>query len=272
MKTRPARPLKTAVRRLRDAARLSLLRFGLGDPLLPPRKLARIGSGDFRQTGAEFLRYFIDLGELKPTDAVLDVGCGVGRMAVPLTRYLQPPGSYRGFDLMHDSIDWCRHTITPRFPHFEFTWVDVFNATYNPAGAIDPSEFRFPYEDESFDFAFLTSVFTHMRPTEVKHYLGELQRVVRRGGRVLLTAFLLNAESRALLAEGLGERRFAHCLGDCWADNAARPEDAIAYDEQWLKSRLRDHGFTLRTSVRYGSWAGRERFLSRQDILVVTRT
>jgi SAM-dependent methyltransferase len=271
MKTRPSRPMKAAIRRLRDAARAGLLKLGIGDPLLPPRSLARVGSGDFRRTGEAFLRYFIDLGGLRPDEAVLDVGCGVGRMAVPLTRYLRAPGHYRGFDPMRDCIDWCRRQITPRFPHFEFTSADVINPTYNPRGSVAPLEFRFPYADESFDFAVLTSVFTHVRAAHVVHYLGELRRVLRCGGRVLLTAFLLNAESRALLAAGRGERRFAHALGDCWADDPSRPEDAVAFEECWLLRHLSESGFVPRGPIQYGAWPGRERFLSRQDVVVAAR-
>src|SRR5205085_6486747 len=65
-----------------------------GDELLPPPALARSVGGEFRATGAEFLRYFIELGGLRPTEHVLDVGCGVGRMAVPLTGYLDAGGRY----------------------------------------------------------------------------------------------------------------------------------------------------------------------------------
>lgn len=270
MTTRTARPVKRAWRRLRDAARGGLARLGLADPLLPPRHIARIGSGDFRRTGEEFLRHFIDLGGLRPDEAVLDVGCGAGRMAVPLTRYLQPPGRYLGFDLMADAVAWCRRAITPQFPHFEFLATDVFNATYNPGGSIAPESFRFPCESGTFDFAILTSVFTHMLPAAVVHYLDELRRVLRPGGRVLLTAFLLNDESRELLSEGRGEKSFGYPLPDCRVENPARPEDAVAYDESWLLRRLRERGLNTGT-IRYGSWAGRGEYLSRQDIVVAGR-
>ena len=56
--------------------------------LVPPRRLSFVGAGDFTAIGLEFLRYFQDLGGLRPTDHVLDVGCGIGRMALPLTGYL----------------------------------------------------------------------------------------------------------------------------------------------------------------------------------------
>ena len=41
------------------------------------------------------------------------------------------------------------------------------------------------------DVAFLTSVFTHMLPEDVEHYLDELARVLKPGGRTLITWFLL---------------------------------------------------------------------------------
>jgi len=268
MKTRTARPFKTTWRRLREVARRGFVRLGLGDPLLPPRRLARVGSGDFRRTGEEFLGHFIELAGLRPDERVLDVGCGAGRMAVPLTKYLRSPGRYCGFDPMRDGVEWCKHTITPRFPHFEFAWADAYNATYNSAGSLAPESFRFPYEDASFDFAFLTSVVTHLLPSAVVHYLGELRRVLRPGGRVLLTAFLWNDEAKSRVAAGRAEKTFAHELPGCRVEDMARPEDAVAYDEAWMIDRLRERGFALKCPVRYGSWSGRETYLSRQDVIV----
>jgi len=44
-----------------------------------------VGGGNFKSVGEKFLRYFKDVGGLKPDDEdVLDVGCGIGRMAISL--------------------------------------------------------------------------------------------------------------------------------------------------------------------------------------------
>ncbi|MCT4572638.1 class I SAM-dependent methyltransferase, partial [Bacillus thuringiensis] len=56
--------------------------------LLPPPELVQYVGGDFKKVGKEFLKHFIQIGALKPNEKVLDVGCGVGRMAVPLLNYL----------------------------------------------------------------------------------------------------------------------------------------------------------------------------------------
>jgi hypothetical protein len=49
---------------------------GRKDELTPPQRMIFVGDGDFRAIGKEFLLYFKDLGELKPNENVLDVGCG----------------------------------------------------------------------------------------------------------------------------------------------------------------------------------------------------
>ena len=36
---------------------------------------------------------------------MLDVGCGVGRMAVPLKTYLSPAGRYEGYRYVNEAVD-----------------------------------------------------------------------------------------------------------------------------------------------------------------------
>jgi len=99
------------------------------------------------------------VGGLKPEDRVLEVGCGAGRMPIAMTRCITT-GSYDGFDIIKESIEHCQQAITPRNPNFRFKHVDIYNSNYNPQGTIRPADFRFPYPDGAFTFAFLTSVFT----------------------------------------------------------------------------------------------------------------
>ena len=68
---------------------------------------------NYRKTGEEFLRYFVELGDLTPKGRILDVGCGIGRMAVPLTKYLDQEGSYEGFDIVEKGIRWCKKNVSP---------------------------------------------------------------------------------------------------------------------------------------------------------------
>src|ERR1041385_3349065 len=132
---------------LRGCLDRTLTALGLRNPLLPPRDRVFVGSGDFIAVGREFLGYLVQLARLRPDENILDVGCGIGRLAVPLTRYLSRSGRYCGFDIVPDGIAWCREQITPHFPHFEFLLADVRNPYYHPTGDTPAAEYAFPYAD-----------------------------------------------------------------------------------------------------------------------------
>ncbi|GAB4036266.1 class I SAM-dependent methyltransferase [Spirosoma gilvum] len=259
------KPLKQAYTGVID---YSELLFGLRDKLTPPRSKIFIGAGDFRAVGQEFKQYFIQLGGLKPEETVLDIGCGIGRMAVPLTNYLTSPGSYEGFDIVKQGIDWCQHRIAPRFPNFHFQLADVYNSHYHPNGQYQAHEYRFPFEDNRFDFVFLTSVFTHMPVRETAQYIAEISRVLKPGGRCFATFFLLNEESRRLMAGKHSQYNFQYELEGRYIFNLLDPDLGTAFDESWVVATLAQHGLTGPTSIYPGHWCGREKATTFQDIIV----
>ena len=154
-----------------------------------------VGDSDFVATGEEFRRHFHELAGLTPSDRVLDVGCGIGRMARVFASELAPPGSYDGFDVDGPGIDWCRARYgrpgATQAP-FRFTRVDLHHPLYNPEGTGAAETFRFPYANASFDLVIATSVFTHLLDSAAAHYLAELARVLAPGGRALTTWLLLD--------------------------------------------------------------------------------
>ena len=272
------------LRKLLSTARYDALRryvrFGLADvkdallgrrqDLVPPRRLMFMGTPDFVAVGDEFLGHFRDLGRLEPFHRVLDVGSGIGRMARPLTAFLDERGSYEGFDIDATGVAWCRRNVSRKFPRFRFQRVDVRNDRYNPGGRIPPSEFQFPFADGSFDFVFLTSVFTHMLPADAARYVLEVSRVLAPGGRCLSTWFLWNEEADRLTREGMALMNLPFEREGCRVLDRDVPGDAIAIPETRVRRSFRDAGFEIEPPVHYGRWCGREEFLSFQDI-VVTR-
>jgi SAM-dependent methyltransferase len=242
---------------------------GRHDPLVPPRWLRFVGGGDFRTVGEQLAALLRDVGGLRPDEDVLDVGCGVGRLAVGLTGYLSDEGSYEGFDVVRPGIRWCQRHVTPRRPRFRFAVADIANAEYNPAGRFQAREFPFPYETASFDLVVLTSVFTHMRPDEVQHYLGEIRRVLRPWGRMLATAFVVDDEALRL-AEAPGHPLpFLPDARGFYTTTPHRPEVAIGYDEGRLRGFLADAGLRLdHDRVLRGTWAGRPGDVDGQDVLL----
>lgn len=228
------------------------------------------GIGGSWWVGENYLRHFRELAGLKPDEAVLDVGCGVGRMAAPLTGFLNPAGRYEGFDIVPANVRWCRREIAPRWPNFRFRHADIYNREYNPGGKVLGHEFRFPYPDSTFDFAFLTSVFTHLMPPDAAHYLGELGRVLKPGGRCLATFFLLNPESRRLVDENRGRITLLPGDGQYRVHRADIPETCIALDERFIQGEAETAGLSL-DPVRYGSWCGRESGFEFQDLAILRK-
>jgi SAM-dependent methyltransferase len=235
---------------------------------IPPRRLRDVGGGDFELTGREFRHYFVTLADLKAGDQVLEIGCGCGRMALPLTSYLADGSRYVGFDVVKDSIVWCRKHITKRYPNFEFHYSDIYNLRYNPLGRRTAREFQFPFGSQMFDFVFLTSVFTHLLRSDLEHYLNEISRLTKKGGNIFMTFFLLNPEQRMLAEAGRNQIVFLPYDHGVMVRDVRVPESAVAYDEGLVRAQSRKAGLVLREPVHYGTWSGRDNGLSFQDLLI----
>ena len=137
---------------------------------------------------------------------------------------LSGASEYHGFDIVPDAIKWSQRHITRNHPRFHFELADIYNKTYNPKGRIKSKEYRFAYADNSFDFTFLTSVFTHMFADDMEHYLSEIARTLKPDGRCMITFFLLNPESKDLMEQGASKIQFKHALPDCVTCDKEAPE------------------------------------------------
>ena len=244
---------------------------GRRDPLIPPHGLWFVGGeSDYKQVNQEYLGYFAGLGGLRPNHRVLDVGCGIGIMASALTGVLDHEGSYAGFDIVRVGITWAQKNIASRFPNFSFVHADIFNKHYNPKGKLLSSSFRFPYEDGSFDFVFLKSVFTHLLPGSIQNYLQEIRRVMKPSGVCLATLFLMNAESQELINQGRSSLKLVSYSDDCFVADPMFPETAVGIAEPAFLQWCERSGLGVKPPIHYGSWCGREKFMSYQDIVLLS--
>lgn len=243
---------------------------GKTDPEVPPRQLNISGDGPFREYGRKTVELCSKYGGLTPSDAVLDVGCGIGRTALALGDFLTT-GSYAGFDIINFAVRWCRRHITSKHPNFKFVHADVFNRTYNPRGKSQPEAYRFPFAPESFTFAIATSLFTHVFPATAENYIRETSRVLKPGARFFSTWFLLDEESERALASGSSLFRFPHRFAQHAQAALHSPEQAIAFPRGYILPVFEAHGFTVE-SVYRGDWIGnRTGIESMQDVIVAVR-
>jgi len=250
-------------RALRAAARdFGLFVTGKADPALPPHRYRRVGAGDFRLMG----RWLADLlvrNGLQPDHRVLDIGCGIGRVALALTDVLSPAATYDGFDVDGRAVRWAAEHITPRHPNFRFVHANI-SARRHERQAVPATEFRFPWPDASFDFAFATSVFTHLEMNAARHYVAEAHRVLRPGGLLVATIFLFDGSPSKLV--------FPVDRGDHLLMDAADPGRGVAVRASTLETLLRPHEWSG-VHVAPGGWQSGGTFsVKTQDVLTARRS
>jgi SAM-dependent methyltransferase len=228
------------------------------DVLVPPVE-TRLWVGPFESerefidSGRATIRMMLELSALRPNDAVLDVGCGCGRLALPLTDLLSSEGRYLGFDVGLAPITWCREHITPRFPNFVFAHVDVYSPGYNAGGTIAPEDFTFPCDDDSVDLALLGSVFTHLLPKGVEAYTRQIARVLRPSGKCLISHMLMDEAARQAVTTGTTIFDFRHQVGPATTFDPGNPTEGLAYDVEFALGVLGASGLDV-TDVRRGNW------------------
>ena len=225
----------------------------------------------------EQLRRYIPIA---PDHHVLEIGCGIGRDAIPLTEILSERGRYLGVDIIGDSIAWCQEHITPRHPHFRFVHFDVKSQVHNPGGTLRTQDMRLPLENGTVDRIILQSVFTHNFEPDIVHLMGEFRRVLAPSGLVMATFFLVDDE----ILKGIhpvGARRtpayafltFRHRRGNgCYITDPQFPEGAVAYTLKAVARMLSRSGLELAPPVHFGAWSERYKEApDAQDVLVLRK-
>jgi SAM-dependent methyltransferase len=135
-----------------------------------------------------------DLGSFK---RILDFGCGCGRTLVHL-KDLAREAQIDGVDVDAKAIEWCKQ-------HLRF-------ASFKRSNETPPLD----YADDTFDFIYAISVFTHFDERNQFRWLEALQRIAQPGGILLLTV-----DSSLVGDEGfVFQRSYEQGLFPAWYQNA----------------------------------------------------
>ncbi|NNE74588.1 MAG: class I SAM-dependent methyltransferase [Acidimicrobiales bacterium] len=237
---------------------------------LPPPALARLnGPGDFVEMGEAIVRDLQEAAGLQADHSVLDVGCGAGRTALGLTQFLSSNGRYEGFDIVPEAVAWCQRNISSAHPNFQFELADLSNPHYH-RGASEAGAYRFAYDDASFNTAVVTSVFTHLRAAATANYIDEIARVLRPGGAVMATFFLVDEQSRAAMASGAATFSFSEIADGSLVANVHDPEGAVGHDKAELLDQWREAGLEPEVVWR-GDWSAHPEGTRHQDVIVARK-
>ncbi len=254
------------------------------DPdLVPPLDLMRQEGinvlEEWFRWGEEWSMLLRVYGHITRNSSILEIGCGLGRVAFPLRYVLSANGSYDGFEIGKYKIDFLERTFHRKYPHFRFIWANIHNTYYNPHGQIAPHHYQFPYPDGTFDIVFAASVFTHMLPEAAAHYFRETARVLKAGGRAVFSCFLLD-NYRPGQPRPLGFSRdafnFDHPYGTYGNQFAIvvpdNPEQMTAYRLALFERFATDAGLSFAQAPVMGLWSGTSTtWVGAQDLLVLEK-
>lgn len=219
------------------------------------------------------VKIYHDCCNLKPDNKILEIGCQYGRITMYFTEILSNEGTFDGIDIIPEAITSCTNNITPRYPNFNFTLVDLYNKWYNPNGKIKTSEYQLPFPDKSFDFTCLVSVFTHMLPSDMKNYIKEISRVLKTGGICLITYFLLNDNSIKIMTSNKpNQKNFRYQKDGYKTTNNENPEAQTAYEESTIRKLYDTFNLQILEPIQFGNWALEEKTkLHPQDVVIATK-
>jgi hypothetical protein len=94
---------------------------------------------------------------------------------------------------------------------------------------------------------------------------------MKKGGRCLITFFLLNEESQRFIEAKTSTQDFKFKFNGYSTVDENNPEGAVAYEEKTIRMLFEKYGFYINNPIHFGSWCGRQNFLSYQDIIVAVK-
>lgn len=232
------------------------------------------GPDTFSVISETHIRNITETCGLGPGMNVLEIGCGIGRDAIPLTKILGPNDSYLGIDIIRDSINWCSSNISRRHSNFRFLHFDIKDQLHNPGGTFKTADLPIPLENSGTDLIILQSVFTHMFERDIVFYLQEFRRVLRPNGRIYATCFIVDPlVLRSARATNLTQYdlSFKFSVGrGCYINNPEVPAGAVAYEYDAICRMVRRAGLLPAQDYLRGGWSGLyENTKDGQDVLIL---
>lgn len=227
---------------------------------LPPKNIQEmVGGGDPDSIGLNNFYKTLIFSKMKPTDCVLEIGCGWGRNARFFSNYLSQ-GIWYGFDIVDAMISWAKSNIEK--PNMKFQLVNVYNKHYIKSDNAQPaSTFVFPYMNNFFDVIYLPSVFTHLSREDYENYLKESSRVLKDGGLIVMWFFI----KRDHQCDKINLTQYNDVT---WSDYDT-PEQRIVFSESYIRRSLTKYGFKY-VNHELGHWCNNFKIINYeyQDIVV----
>ncbi len=200
-------------------------------PVPPADLLGRVSvaSGTLAEREADFVRGGVDRHDAicaaLPPDwtfegkAILDFGCGPGRVLPHFRAEAETARSFQGCDIDAESITWLSESLPPPFKVF-----------------LNKEDPPLPLPDASLDLIYATSVFTHLHDTWGA-WIAELHRLLAPGGLLFMTYLGCDAFADRLIEGPWTEDDFG-LTTLVQLRQSGTPSPVVLLSEWWIRAHL----------------------------------
>jgi SAM-dependent methyltransferase len=220
--------------------------------------------------------FIVTRAGLSPASAVLDYGCGFGRLAYAAYKWLSDDGAYFGYEVNQTALAFLRNSWNGRrgfaFAGAELAGKDDYIAMKvgdGQRGGAAPSLVSLSgLCSRPVNAQYSSSVFTHMWPDDIVATLRQIGSVMAPGGLCINTWLMIDNHTAFTLRCGLADRALPHKVGEAYTYDQSNPLMCAAYDSAVVERIYADAGHEI-IDVLPGSWSGgRDNSVHYQDIVV----
>jgi len=167
---------------------------------------------EYERSGEATASDIAELAQVTPSDRVLEIGCGTGRIGVKLAPRC---GHWIGTDVSSNMLAHAREALKGQ-P----------NVSFLPLNGVDLGG----VENESVDVAYCSGVFMHLDEWDRYRYVTEARRILKPGGRVYFDNFNLRSDEGWQLFEDL--YRMEPAARPPNISRSSTPEELLTYAER----------------------------------------
>lgn len=197
----------------------------------------------------QFLTYLMKECKIEPNYKILEIGCGIACLSLPIIKHLKQ-GKYYGLDNDIKCIDWCRRKISP-----------FCDATFKH---INTKHFSIPCDNNELDVVYSTTLFKLMLSEEIGVYLNEINRVLKKGGHLIISLLIWN-QSNQMNIKSKNKIRTIKINGNTHLTNSHN-ETAVIQSDSMMFMILEKAHFEIRETI-FGQWSDASNSDTYQDMI-----
>lgn len=186
-----------------------------------------------------FLDYLLKDSKIIDNHKVLEIGCSIACLSLPIIKYLKN-GQYIGVDCDRKCIEWARTHIG-----------SCCNALFRCVREND--KFQLPFDNEEFDLIYSTTTFTTLSSSYLSRYLSEINRVLRKGGLLIINIFISNNSILAQLSARKNKVKLIIKNDNKVSIVSHYNEHVIIQDDSFIGKCANKNNFTLKEII-FGNW------------------